>query len=66
MSANDLKAKALAAASAARFAGLHETSNALILFADECTRGRGHLDLEDCTGAVAWCFDMSPRRRATQ
>jgi hypothetical protein len=58
MTLNELRVRALAAASAARLAGLLETSNALIRLAELCENGEAPLsgDLE-FSDTLVWCLE---------
>jgi hypothetical protein len=64
MTLDELKARALAAASAARLAGLHETSNALIRLAELCENGESPLsgDLE-FSDTLIWCLEKDRKRQ---
>lgn len=61
---NGLRVRALAAASAARFAGFPEACKALLELAKECER-----DLPEHAGGcdtMSWCIERAPKLRNTK
>ena len=58
----DLRARALAAASTARFAGFFETAEALMAIAGESVCGRDRcIDGRQDEDTMAWCLHRAPK-----
>lgn len=67
MTENELRARALAAASTARFAGFFETSKALIILANKCECGGELLDSANCCqDTAAWYLEENSKPNKLQ